>query len=196
MSGEADDRRAAPADDLVVRAKSDRAAFGCLFDRYYPHVLRYCLRRLSERATAEDVTSDVFLQVATHLRGFAGTSETDFRRWLFRIATNSIQAQQRRAGRRREILRTAAREHRLGSGVAGERDGPEKLDWQLIHEALLELDEREQTIISLRFFAGLSHEEIADVVDSTAGAVRTAMSRTLARLRKRFDPSRPARRDS
>jgi RNA polymerase sigma factor (sigma-70 family) len=68
------------------------------------------------------------------------------------------------------------------------------LDWSSVYRAILELDEREQTIVSLRFFAGLTHDEIAEVVGSTSGAVRTSLSRTLARLQKRFDPAR--RRDA
>jgi DNA-directed RNA polymerase specialized sigma24 family protein len=50
----------------------------------------------------------------------------------------------------------------------------------------MELDERERTIVMLRFFSDCSHEEIASVVDATPGAVRTALSRTLAGLRARF----------
>lgn len=53
------------ADELIVRAKSDRAAFSQLYERYYSEVLRYCLRRLRVRAVAEDVISDVFLQIAS-----------------------------------------------------------------------------------------------------------------------------------
>src|SRR5437588_11050164 len=78
--------------DLVVRAKSDRGAFSRLYDRYYPRVARYCLRRLFDRTLADDVVSEVFLQVASHIRTFTGRTETDFRRWLFRIATNAVNA--------------------------------------------------------------------------------------------------------
>jgi DNA-directed RNA polymerase specialized sigma24 family protein len=39
-------------DELVARARTDRAALGALYDRYYPRVARYCLRRLFDRATA------------------------------------------------------------------------------------------------------------------------------------------------
>lgn len=185
-------------DDLVVRAKTEQTAFGCLFDRYYPRVLGYCLRRLQDRAEAEDVTSEVFLKVASHLRGFPGRREADFRRWLFRIATNAVHAHLRQLSRRQTILKSAALEGRLSGNVEGRSalGDPDILDWPTINRALLELGEREQTIVTLRFFADLTHEEIADVVDSTAGAVRTALSRTLARLRERFDPSRPARPDA
>ena len=67
----------------------------------------------------------------------------------------------------------------------------ETLDWPAVYQALLELDERERTIVTLRFFGGCSHEEIADVVHATPGAVRTALSRTLSRLREKFNPAVP-----
>jgi RNA polymerase sigma-70 factor (ECF subfamily) len=176
-------------DDLVLRAKTDRSALGRLYDRYYPIVNRYCVRRLFDRTVAEDVVSDVFLTLASKLRAFVGTTEIDFRRWLFRIATNAVNAHLRQSRRRRELWEIAVRrrEERLPSDNSP--PGWEKLDWPAVYQAILELDERDQTILTLRFFAGLSHEEIADVVDATPGAVRTALSRTLSYLRKRFNPA-------
>jgi RNA polymerase sigma-70 factor, ECF subfamily len=199
MSDHLSESEQPPADDgLVVRAKTDRTAFGLLYDRYYPRVARYCLRRLFDRAIAEDVTSEVFLHVVSHVRGFSGRSETDFRRWLFRIATNAVNAYLRQSRRRREIWEAAARSGRWKRDVDAHPSLAEHdaLDWPAVYEALLELNDRDQTIVMLRFFADLSHEEIADVVDSTAGAVRAALSRTLSRLHDKFDPSRPARPDA
>jgi RNA polymerase sigma-70 factor (ECF subfamily) len=171
-------------DDLVRRAKSDRAALGLLYDRYHPVITRYCLRRLFDRTLAEDVVSEVFLTVAAKLPSFPGRTETDFRRWLFRIASNAVNAYLRQVRRRRELWEAAARR------VAGEQhtssSADEALDWPVVYQAILELDERDQTILMLRFFADCSHEEIAAVVDATPGAVRTALSRTLSRLRQRF----------
>jgi RNA polymerase sigma-70 factor, ECF subfamily len=176
------------ADDLVVRAKTDRAAFGLLYERYYPQVAKYCLRRLLVRSVTEDVLSDVFLQVASHLPTFSGRTDTDFRRWLFRIATNAINAHLRQSHHRQEMWVQAARSGRLNSNgdsrpVSAEDD---TRNWPAVYQALMELDERDQTIVMLRFFSDCSHEEIASVVDATPGAVRTALSRILARLREKF----------
>lgn len=178
-------------DDLVVRARTDRSAFGLLYDCYYPKVLRYCMRRLFERTLAEDVVSEVFLSVATNFRTFPGRTDQDFRCWLFRIATNAVHAHLRQTRRRRELLEAAARSRHWERNGSSPPTSPasETLDWPLVYRALLELDERDQTIVSLRFFADCSHEEIAEVVGASPGAVRTALSRTLARLRERFNPS-------
>lgn len=177
-------------DDLVVRAGTDRAAFSVLYDRYYPRVMKYLLRRLFDRSVAEDVTSDIFLQVASHLRQFPGRTETDFRRWLFRIATNAVNAHLRQTLRRQELWEAAARSRQgeRGNDPHFSPAASDLLDWPAVYQALLELDERDQSILTLRFFAGLSHEEIAHVVNAKPGTVRTALSRTLARLRERFDP--------
>jgi RNA polymerase sigma factor (sigma-70 family) len=176
------------ADELVVRAKTDCAAFSLLYERYYPQVSKYCLRRLCVRTVAEDVLSDVFLQVATHLPTFSGRTDSDFRRWLFRIATNAINAHLRQSRRRQELWVEAAQSGRWNTNgdphaSLAENETP---NWPAVYQALMELDERDRTIVMLRFFADCSHEEIATVVNATPGAVRTALSRTLTRLREKF----------
>lgn len=180
-------------DGLVVQARTERAAFGLLYDRYYPRVARYCLRRLFDRALAEDVASDVFLRVAAHIREFSGRTETDFRCWLFRIATNAVNGHLRQSRRRQDLWEAAARS-RHWDHIGGSPPSPAEqdiLDWPAVYQALLEFDERDQAIVMLRFFADCSHEEIAAVVNATPGAVRTALSRTLGRLREKFNPSVP-----
>jgi RNA polymerase sigma-70 factor (ECF subfamily) len=144
---------------------------------------------LANRATAEDVTSEVFLQVASRWRDFPGRSEEDFRRWLFRIATNGVLAQQRKSGRRQELLESAVQNGYFSRASGGDLDAT---DWPAVYAAIAELGEREQTIVALRFFADLSHEDIAGVVESTPGAVRTSLSRALARLRGKFGEPRSA----
>lgn len=181
----------APTDDeLVLRLRTDRTAFAALYDRYYPRIARYCVRRLIDRATAEDVTSQVFLKVAAEVRSFPGKTGTDFRRWLFRIATNAVNAHLRQTLRRHELLTQAAQGGTWNREDQSRAVTAEKLDWPAVLEALAELGEREQTIVTLRYFGDLSYEEIGDVVQLAPGAVRTALCRVIAELRKRFGTHR------
>jgi RNA polymerase sigma-70 factor, ECF subfamily len=193
MSDEPPESETFNNDDLVVRAKTDRAAFSLLYERYYPRVARYCLRRVFDRAAAEDVLSNVFLDVASHLSKFSGRTDTDFCRWLFRIATNEVNAHLRQTRRRQKLWQTAASSGRWDHKAKPCSSPAENdtLDWPAVYQALMELDERERTIVTLRFFGDCSHEEIAAIVDATPGAVRTALSRTLARLRNKFNPAVP-----
>jgi RNA polymerase sigma-70 factor (ECF subfamily) len=176
-------------DDLVLRARSDLSAFGLLYDRYHPVVTRYCMRRLLDRTVTEDIVADIFLTLAAKLPAFSGRTEVDFRCWLFRIASNAVNAHLRQSRRRKELLQAAARLGQERRDAGALEPAGELLDWPVVYRALLELEERDQTIVALRFFASCSYEEIAEVVDATPGAVPTALSRTLSRLRDRFNPS-------
>jgi len=185
-----------PVDELVKAARTDRTAFGKLFDEFLPLIFAYCTRRLVLRAVAEDVTSEVFLKVAGSIRDFPGTCAEDFRRWLFRIATNEINAHLRQSIRRRELLEAAVQMGTINPAVSAPLlDDNSPLDWQALYRALGELSHREQSIISLRFFAGLKHDQISQVLEIKAGAIRVALSRALDKLREGLrdhDVSKPS----
>jgi RNA polymerase sigma-70 factor, ECF subfamily len=171
--------------DLVVCARTDRDALGRLYDIYYPQIFRHCLRRLFLRSVAEDITSDVFLAVAGQMRDFAGTTHDDFVRWVHAIATNVINAYLEQTQRRSRLLEEAARQksvHLVDQSVSPV--SPWELDWPRVYEVLLKLEPREQSIITLRFFEGMSHDRIAGILDMRPGAVRTALTRALEKLRR------------
>lgn len=175
----------AATDALVVAARSDREAFGRLYDIYYPRIFGYCLRRLFIRTTAEDVTADVFLQVASHLPAFPGRTVEDFQRWLYRIAINEVNGTIRKR-MRRERHREQVKYEKAAAEVAGEAVGGRSgsLSWPMLHEAIVRLSPREQTIVVLRFYQGMSHEEIGRVLNRRPATVRVALSRAIGKLRK------------
>ena len=90
-------------DRWVQTAAQDRKSFGQLFDLFYPQIFAYCSRRLLVRAVAEDVTSEVFLKVAKAIASFQGSTAEYFRRWLFRITTNEINAWLRKSIRQQSL---------------------------------------------------------------------------------------------
>jgi RNA polymerase sigma-70 factor, ECF subfamily len=187
MTHEQDSAAGDSMSDLVVRARTDREAFGLLYDAYYPKIFRYCLRRLFVQMVAEDATAEVFLRVAAKIRDFPGTTEEDFRCWLYRIATNEVNAHVRRAKRRRVLLEAAARQSMIAD-AAGCRQSPiDLLDWPSFYQAILGLNAREQTIIVLRFYEQMSHEQIAAVLAERPATVRAALSRALGKLRRKFE---------
>lgn len=173
-------------DELVQAARSDRKAFGALFVHFYSSIFAYCMRRLLVRAVAEDVTSEVFLKVSVHIRDFSGLSVEDFRRWLFRITTNEINAQLRQSIRRRELLESAARMGVLNAEVTTTLKISDTVVWDEVYQSLGELQQRDQTLISLKFFAELQYDQIAAVLEMKTGTVRVALSRALNKLRERL----------
>ena len=171
--------------DLVVRARTDRVAFGRLYDMCYPRIFRHCLRRLFLRAVAEDVTSDVFLRVARQIPKFTGASLDDFVRWVHAIATNEINAYLRQTQRRARLLDEAARRKAIHVvDQSASSTSLAALDWPRVYEALLTLKPRDQSIVTLRFFDTMSHEQVAGILGMRPGAVRTALTRSLKQLRR------------
>ncbi len=177
-------------EELVVRAKTDREAFGALYDRFFPTIHRYCHRRLFDGVAADDVASEVFLQVARAIRRFPGTTDEDFRRWVYRIATNAINAHLRQKARRGRLFERALRMG-LWSGVNASRSTCDD-DQEAVMRAIATLGRRDQTVITLRFMEGLSYEEIGPIIDARPATVRVVASRAIQSLRRKL-LSRPSR---
>ncbi len=173
------DSRTADDGRLVAEVRSDPEAFVRLYRMHYDAIFRYCAHRLFERVAAEDVTSQVFLKVVEKFGSFKG-NEQQFRYWLYKIATNAINNHFRKTVRRNNLLEGAA--ERANSHDDDDRASSERL--ALLREAMLALKPRHQTIITLRFFENLKVTEIAEVLGSSPGTVRSQMARALAKLRE------------
>lgn len=173
------DNKAANDGQLIADAHRDPAVFVQLYRRHYDAVFRYCVHRLFQRQTAEDLTSDVFLKAVENFSSFKG-NERQFRNWLYKIATNAVNSYFRKTARRNGFLKRAREQ--ANSQVADCGESAEKL--ALLKEAVFALKPRYQTIITLRFFENLKLTEIAEVLGNSPGTVRSQLARALAKLRK------------
>jgi RNA polymerase sigma-70 factor, ECF subfamily len=194
----------APASELIARCrKGDGPALGQLCERYrhYLHLLAEAQlgRRLRAKCDASDLVQQTLLEACRDFPGFEGKHEGELLAWLRRILAHNLfnearrfNAQQRDAARelsleqvRRGIDRSSAAVGRcLPAG------GPSPSSAAAGHEAamrlaatLARLPKNYQTVILLRVFEGLSAEEVAQRMDSTAGAVRMLQLRALTALR-------------
>ncbi len=168
-------------DELVVRARTERKAFGQLYDQMYPPVFRYCVRRTGDRSLAEDITSTVFLNVANKIAAFIGETYMDYRRWVFVIATNEINATNRKSARRQSLLIEAAESGRL-RGKTNDDASRCMIEMDSVQAAIMRLPERDQTIITLRFFSELPYEDIGHILNISSGAARSSSSRALVKI--------------
>jgi RNA polymerase sigma-70 factor (ECF subfamily) len=166
---------------LVAEARSEPAAFARLYRRHYDAVFRYCVHRLFDKAIAEDVTSAVFLKAVENFGRFRG-SEQQFRNWLYKIATNTVNSHLRKAARRNSLLKHTFEQ----AENRGDCQATTAENLVILKRAMLELKPRYQTIITLRFFENLKSTEIAQVLASSDGTIRSQLARALAKLRKKL----------
>ena len=135
---------------------------------------------------AEDAAQDGFVKAWRALGRFRPGAP--FKPWLLRIVVNEAHNRRRSAGRRAHLaLRAAAAEP---SGDAAPSPEAALLSTET-REALLaavnELPDDQREVISLRYFLGLSAQEIAQILDLPEGTVKSRTSRALERLRESYD---------
>lgn len=107
-----------------------------------------------------------------------------FERWVFGIARRVAADHHRRAGR---LQRQVDAGTKLWSAPAHDGESGDGLvradDYEQVRRHFARLSASERELVELRVIAGLSADETASVLGKRAGAVRTAQSRALARLR-------------
>jgi RNA polymerase sigma-70 factor (ECF subfamily) len=122
---------------------------------------------------ADDVLSEVFLQVARSLPAFDG-SDDEVRRWIFTIARNRVVDDYRRRARRPRLSRRAVPEKSTEVDL-------DPIDPDLV-EALAQVTPEQREVVLLRFVADLPLEEVAAVTGRSVGAVKSMQHRALAEL--------------
>ncbi len=175
--------------ELIELAKTDRRAFGELYERHYTRILGYLFRRVVDLAVAEELTSNTFFNALRSLPRYEHRG--CFQAWLYRIATNEIRAYHRSAAKRRE--RPSPTQNELervyfeSSGNENSADIEEDLrEFAELHEAIRCLPDKYQTAISLRYFEEMPYSEIAEVMERPAGTVKSLVHRGLRRLKRHY----------
>jgi len=171
---------------LIRRACSDPDAFAELYLLHYKDVFNYCVRRLFDRHSAEDVTSTIFFKVMNKLDSFDGRA-TDFRSWLFRIATNAVNDHLRSVKRRANAVEKAVINTRAKSVFSIDCDQELLEKKALLKQAMLSLKPKYQTVITLRFFENMKLTEIAACLGKKPSTVRSWLQRATVKLRKKLD---------
>lgn len=164
--------------ELAARAADDFAAFAELYQRYLEPVYRYVRSQTRDRATAEDVTAQVFYKALSAAGTFKG--EGSYRAWLFTIARNSVATW--RAERTKRLVPIDDVAHHLDPAPSAQSLAIASEDRDLLWEAVGRLPEAQREVVSLRYRRELSIDEIARVTRRSTGAVRVLLHRARLRL--------------
>jgi RNA polymerase sigma factor (sigma-70 family) len=161
----------------------DPSAFGVLFERHARAIYNYCFRRTADWAAAEDLTSVVFLEAWRRREAVLLESESALP-WLYGVATNVLRNRRRSQRRHRAALDRFPRERSADftEDAHGRLDDERRMRNTL--RAVAKLPRREQDVLALCGWAGLSYEEAALALDLPVGTVRSRLSRARARLRE------------
>lgn len=184
---------------LLVRLKEhDEAAFAQVFRLYKSLVYNLSSKLLADKAEAMDVTQEVFLTLHRKIHEFRG--DCSLKTWLYRVTVNQA-ANRNRWWRRRLRHRTISLDLDLrkdGRGVtepvsedaAGDRKIFSLEIQKALQESLKQLPFEQRAAVTMRDVQGLSYEEIAQVMGSRVGTVKSRIARGRERLRELLKPYR------
>lgn len=173
-------------DELVDAARcGDRAALQRLISLIHPHVVRYCRARVTPDhrglSGADDVTQEVCLAVVSALPGYHRRS-TPFLAFVYGIAAHKV-ADAHRASARTQSVPVPELPEQPDEQVTPEQQALRSATADRIEEILATLPHQQREILRLRVVVGLTADQTAMVLSTTAGAVRVAQHRALGRLR-------------
>ena len=170
--------------ELVERARTgDVDAFTVLVERHRHPALRLAYGIAGDEA--EDAVQDAFVKAYRKLDTFRpelGRPGSAFRPWLFTIIANEAR-NRRRSMSRRSSMELRVRAQPQPVGTASDTIAVEHEERRRLVAAVNELADHHREVVALRFFAGLSESETAEVLSCPLGTAKSRLSRALDLLR-------------
>ncbi len=159
-----------------------RGAFDLIVERHRRQVYQLCYRFAGNHEDASDLSQDVFIRAFQGLKTFRGAASLST--WLYRIGVN--------------VCLSRASAKKLATEELDERrhvdTEAEPADQRLLKEeraarvraAIARLPDRQRATLILRVYRGLSHQEIAETLGSSVGAVKANFFHALANLKRQL----------
>ena len=177
---------------IALILQGDKEKFRLLVEQYQQMVFRTCMGFLHNKDDADDLTQEVFIQAYKSLSGFKGNAS--FSTWIYRIAINASLNKIRRSSKNFFLQRfetlTGKEENKKPLQVT-DTDDPEsiiirneRVEW--IRKALDSLPENQRTAIVLSKYDDLPQKKIAEIMNTTEGAVEALLQRAKKNLRDKL----------
>ena len=162
---------------LTQAGQFDTRALAEIYDLYSPRLYRYAMRLLGDACVAEDCVAETFSRFLKALQ--TGRGPRDYlQAYLFRTAHNLVVDHYRRQPNTEEL------DDDLPELVTTEESADLNLRQCRVRDALRQLTEDQQQVVSLKFLEGWDNEAVARALNKPVGAVKSLQHRALAQLRK------------
>lgn len=161
-------------EELVARvvANSDSHAFEALVRRHQRRVRNWLRQLTRDAAYADDLAQDVFIVVWERAYSFAGKGS--FAAWIMKVAYNHYL----QARRKRGVA--------LVFGSDAEGVAPDGQEWPDVAKMLAVVGAEERLVLILCFAHGMSHGDVAEVLEMPLGTVKSHVQRGRAKIRAKF----------
>ncbi len=155
-------------------------AFDLIVQRHSRHVYQLCYRFVSNHEDASDLSQDVFIRAFRGLRNFRGHSSLGT--WLYRIGVNVCLNRVKTRSLQTEPI---DQQPHIDTGSESAAERVLRVERAaLVRDAIARLPRKQRATLILRMYHELSHQEIADTLGSSVGAVKANFFHALGNLKK------------
>ncbi|MEZ4810070.1 MAG: RNA polymerase sigma factor [Allomuricauda sp.] len=163
------------SDEMIMQkvAEGDLDLLKILFERHHQHVYNFLYKMCGDRMLSEDLTQDVFYKLIKYRGSYKNGS---FLSWLFTIARNNLKTHFIRNHKTHEDIDVL--EFYQVEPEAGRQE-----DLSHLQNALNRLNAADRELVILNRFREIRYEELAEIVGSNPGAVKTRVCRILKNLK-------------
>jgi RNA polymerase sigma-70 factor (ECF subfamily) len=169
---------------MAAVVRGDASAFSALYDRLSPVVLGMCLRVLRDRAEAEEVLGDVFLDLWRRSDRY-DPSRGGVAAYLVTLArTRAID--RLRAGARRRAREAEPLDQGTAPGPDPHAGTVARETRRHVQQAMGELSEVQRRALELAYFEGMTHTEVAAALGEPLGTIKTRIRQGMLHLKERL----------
>jgi len=167
--------------DLVAACLADRpGAFDLIVERHRRTVYQLCYRFVGNHEDASDLSQDVFLRAFRGLRNFKGQSSLGT--WLYRIGVNVCL---NRISAKAPLNEPIEKHQYVDDNAESPSDRMLRGERALqVRAAITQLPRKQRAALILRMYHEMSHQEIAEALGSSVGAVKANVFHALQNLKK------------
>jgi RNA polymerase sigma-70 factor, ECF subfamily len=163
------------------------AAFDLIVERHRRPVYQLCCRFVRNHEDASDLSQEVFLRAYRGLRRFRGHSS--LATWLYRIGVNVCLS---RVAAKRPLTESLGEQQHVDTRIESASDSLLKQERSArVRAAIAQLPRKQRVTLILRMYHEMSHQEIAQVLGSSVGAVKANFFHALGNLKKQLGSDVP-----
>ncbi|MBI2475041.1 sigma-70 family RNA polymerase sigma factor [Candidatus Uhrbacteria bacterium] len=175
--------------EVIANAQQDPEAFGQLYDEYYKPIFGFMYSRTGNNEVAKDLTSETFFQALKNLHRFKYREGISIKSWLFAIAVSQIGNYFRQRAKVFEVTIDEAPEiierdefrpdvaFQIGEDVEEVRNKIVQL-----RRVMKQLNQKQQDIITLRFFSKMTIPDIAATMKMKEGTIKSHIHRAIKKM--------------
>jgi RNA polymerase sigma factor (sigma-70 family) len=160
----------------------DLDRMGLLFERYHRQLYRFLYHMTYQREASEDMVQVVFYKMIKYRNSFTGTGE--FVHWMYTIARNVLKDQGRQKKQVQAGMSVEEMADWLPDGVSLELQLEKKQAAEGLRRAMERLNADEREVLTLSRFQELKHQEVAQILNISEGAVKVRVHRAIQELKK------------